>query len=85
LDDAITAIKQALAAPVGHRDGHWCVDLTCKKCYSADFRLKHTTPPAQRQWVGLSEDQRQQVRNICVIDIPAHVFYAIEAKLKENT
>ena len=45
--DAIhTTIKQALAATAGHRDGHWCVDLTCKKCYSADFRLKHTTPPA---------------------------------------
>jgi hypothetical protein len=43
---AITAIKQARAEPVGHRDGYWCADLTCKKCYSADFRLKHTTPPA---------------------------------------
>jgi hypothetical protein len=41
------AIEQALAAPAGHRDGHWCVDLTCKKCYSADFRFKHTTPLAQ--------------------------------------
>jgi hypothetical protein len=42
--------KKALAAqpaPAAHRDGHWCVDLTCKKCYSADFRLKHSaTPPA---------------------------------------
>jgi hypothetical protein len=51
--DAITAIKEALAAPVqepvAHRDGYWCVDLTCKKCYSADFRFKHTTPPAAQQ------------------------------------
>ena len=45
-DNELKAIKQAIAAPAGHRDGHWCVDLTCKKCYSADFRLKHTTPPA---------------------------------------
>jgi hypothetical protein len=46
----VAAIKQALAAPVqpvAHRDGFWCADLTCKKCYSADFRFKHTTPPAQ--------------------------------------
>jgi hypothetical protein len=55
---AITAIKQTRSAPVGHRDGHWCADLTCKKCYSADFRLKHTTPPAaQRQWVGLTDEE----------------------------
>ena len=47
--------RQALAAPVGHRDGHWCADLTCKKCYSADFRLKHTTPPAQPAPVLLTE------------------------------
>ena len=44
---AVAAIEQALAAPVVHRDGHWCMDLTCKKCYSADFRLKHTIPLAQ--------------------------------------
>ena len=48
---AITACEKALSAqpaPVAHRDGHWCVDLTCKKCYSADFRLKHSaTSPAQ--------------------------------------
>jgi hypothetical protein len=48
---AITACEKALSAqpaPAAHRDGHWCVDLTCKKCYSADFRLKHSaTSPAQ--------------------------------------
>jgi len=43
-----TAIKQALASPaqsepVAHRQGFWCADLTCKKCYSAEFRFKHTT------------------------------------------
>ena len=41
--------------------------------------------PAHRTWVGLNEDQRQQVRDICDANIPAHVFHAIEAKLKENT
>ena len=35
--------------PVGHREGYWCVDLTCKKCYSADFRLKHTPPQRTEQ------------------------------------
>jgi hypothetical protein len=42
----IERLKAAQAAPVAHRDGYWCVDLTCKKCYSADFRFKHHTPPA---------------------------------------
>jgi len=49
-DSAIKALEEALAKqkqgePVlliqSHRDGFWCADLTCKKCYSADFRFKH--------------------------------------------
>jgi len=42
--EAITAVKEALAQPeqlVAHREAFWCVDLTCKKCYGADFRFKH--------------------------------------------
>jgi len=46
----------ALAQPVQHREGHWCADLTCSRCYGADFRFKHTTPP-QRQWVGLTDEE----------------------------
>jgi len=57
---AIIAIKEALAQPaqepVGHRVGFWCADLTCNKCYSAEFRFKHTTPQ-QRPWVGLTEEE----------------------------
>ena len=70
VQSAITAIKEALAPtrtqcevqdeqsssqePVAHRDGFWCADLTCKKCYSADFRFKHTSPP-KRQPLTLNE------------------------------
>jgi hypothetical protein len=74
----------AQPAPVGHRDGHWCVNLTCKKCYSADFRLKHTAPPAaQRQWVGLTDEEVMQTMS----GNWTSQFYfarAIEAKLKEK-
>ena len=59
---------QALAAPVGHRDGHWCADLTCKKCYSADFRLKHTTPPAapaQPAPIPLTDEQLNDLADRC--------------------
>jgi hypothetical protein len=68
--NAITAIEEALAQPeqlVAHREGFWCVDLTCKKCYSADFRFKHkssvdkkslTTPaqPEQEALYGMNQD-----------------------------
>ena len=51
------AEQPAQQEPVAHRDGFWCADLTCKKCYSADFRFKHKnsvvneslTTPAQRK------------------------------------
>ena len=42
-------LAQPEQEPVGHREGYWCVDLTCKKCYSADFRLKHTPPQRTEQ------------------------------------
>jgi hypothetical protein len=51
VNQTITAIREALAQPVQHREGHWCADLTCSKCYSADFRLKHTAPPLPVQQV----------------------------------
>ena len=62
-----------------HRDGFWCVDLTCAKCYSADFRLKHTTPP-QRTWVGLTNQERSE----CWDTIPERAMKKVEAKLKEK-
>jgi hypothetical protein len=51
--ETITAIKEALAQPVQHREGHWCADLTCSRCYSADFRFKHTTPPLPERQRGM--------------------------------
>ena len=54
---AMRAVAQPEQKPLlliqSHRDGYWCVDLTCKKCYAADFRFKHTPP--QRTWVGLTD------------------------------
>ena len=35
-----------------HRENFWCEDLTCKKCYGADFRFKHAPP-------------KQEARNFC--------------------
>jgi len=78
VDKAIKALEEALAKqeqdePVfliqSHRDGFWCEDLTCKKCYSADFRFKHKnsvdkeslTTSQQRTWVGLTDEQKQEL------------------------
>jgi len=60
-----------------HRDGFWCVDLTCKKCYGADFRFKHV--PQQRPWVGLTDED---CKNMSEGD-RAFVMW-VEAKLKQK-
>jgi hypothetical protein len=39
----------ALEGKTAHREGYWCEDLTCSKCYSADFRFKHTPPERRLQ------------------------------------
>jgi len=73
--------------PVAHRDGYWCADLTCKKCYSADFHLKHTPHPPQRTWQGLTDEE---IKTICLDNgwdsswQSLRFAQAIEAKLKEK-
>jgi hypothetical protein len=51
---------QPVQEPVGHRVGFWCADLTCNKCYIAEFRFKHTTPQ-QRPWVGLTQQEENEI------------------------
>jgi hypothetical protein len=90
--EAIKAGKQAIAdlenqEPVAHRDGYWCASLTCKKCYSADFRLKHTTHPPQRTWQGLTNNELQPIADEYRILFGSWVedfARAIEAKLKDK-
>jgi hypothetical protein len=42
------------------------------------------THPPQRTWVGLSEQQRNDIENDFEVVVSKHVFNAIEAKLKEK-
>lgn len=75
--NAITAIKEALAQPavteshkqefVRHRDGYWCDDLTCKKCYSADFRFKHKNSVDKESLT--TEAQRKPLTTMEVYDV----------------
>jgi hypothetical protein len=62
---AIAAIKEALAQPeqlVAHREAFWCVDLTCKKCYGADFRFKHKSSVDKK---SLTTPAQSEERNFC--------------------
>ena len=44
----------------------------------------YTSPPAQRTWVGLTDEEREQHRNDWHSNIHDKEFRAIEAKLKEK-
>jgi len=48
--------------PVAHREAFWCVDLTCKKCYGADFRFKHKSSVDKE---SLTTPAQPEERNFC--------------------
>ena len=90
---AITAIKQALAAPVQEpvatvtsESGN--PDVTMSWWHEPPLPVGtklYTTPPAaNRQWIGLTEDEREQHRDDWRSNIHDKEFRAIEAKLKEK-
>jgi hypothetical protein len=74
---AITAIKQALAAPVQEPVAIGWDTKTDTPI------MGYTTPPAaQRQWVGLTDEERDDVLDIYIT--AEGRARAIEAKLKEK-
>jgi len=102
---AITAIKQALAAPVQEPvafkqflfDVHTAAGLVThgKQCKALGERLgegvmryMETPPAAQRQWVGLTDEEIVLICGECAASAHRHddISYAraIEAKLKEK-
>jgi len=64
-----------------HSDGFWCADLTCNKCYSADFRFKHASSP-QRTWVGLTSEDYNEIFEKARTG--EHAVQLAEAKLRGN-
>jgi len=99
---AITAIKQALAAPVqepvnitqiaelhGRRVGNlWHFDDLALSIFASKVIGLTTTPPAaQRQWVGLTDEEIDSVQRQYIQQMmpgSRHFARAIEAKLKEK-
>ena len=83
---AIAAIRETLAQPAQeplvliqtHREGNWCDDLTCRKCYGADFRFKHQ----KRPWVGLTGQEKALIASVS-LDVYDAV-HRTDAKLKEK-
>ena len=82
-DKAITAIKAALEAK--DEPDQYAMDIECTKCGAKQSGVLtvHTTPP-QRTWVGLTDEEidnitaqklKWQILDLCL---------AIEAKLKEK-
>ena len=64
-DEVLTTGKEALTQPeqlVAHREAFWCVDLTCKKCYGADFRFKHKSSVDKK---SLTTPAQPEERNFC--------------------
>jgi hypothetical protein len=96
---AITAIKQALAAPPVQEPVAWRYDLKQTGSFAGTsteysrIKLKigenwtplYTTPPAaNRPWVGLTEQERNEIEDYCEMIVGKPAFEAIEAKLKEK-
>jgi hypothetical protein len=97
INQAITAIKQALAAPV-QEPVAWGVfeggnlhdmfftkeeadNMAHLKGLHAEIRPLTTPPAAQRQWVGLTDKEIEKLRESFAT---RYAIEAIEAKLKEK-
>ncbi|CAB4131339.1 hypothetical protein UFOVP121_82 [uncultured Caudovirales phage] len=91
------ALNASLAEPPAHQEPVAWMWVTGGKPHYVTFggansdTPKHwivlplyTSPPAQRTWVGLTDDERKEAFQSCEIKTPAEFLKAIEAKLKEK-
>ena len=78
----IEALKLALDALENHEGNYKLGDAGCDRHEAAITAIKEAL--AQRTWVGLTEQQRNDIENDFEVFISIHVFDAIEAKLKDK-
>ncbi len=81
---------EELTEPVDYTDDSvtWC----WHQIYDSDVRYVRedippnvaTPPAAKRQWVGLTEQERNDIEDYCEMIVGKPAFEAIEAKLKEK-
>jgi hypothetical protein len=89
-DRQITAIKQVLAAhPPQRTEQEPTPKIKYKMIVIDDLHpqgipVEQWVNQAQRTWVGLTEQQRNDIEDACEIIIGKPAFDAIEAKLKEK-
>jgi hypothetical protein len=78
---AIEAEKQEPVAWCRYEDGMWVYYET--KAWD-DLQPLYTHPQPKREWVGLTEQDKEDTMEWLGHDVSSQVFYAIEAKLKEK-
>jgi hypothetical protein len=98
-EKAITAIKQARSAPVQEQRPYayanpndLCADTAFRWCEIGEFTMPvYTTPPAAREWVGLTDEEVNDCikfprRNLLARDgtTSQRIARAIETKLREK-
>jgi hypothetical protein len=94
-NDAITAIQQALAAPVQEPVVYcdlenwltgkvWADDVFSNIQHKGWSPLYTTPPAAQRQWAGLTDEEKRQIFEREDYQGWLDYINAIEAKLKER-
>jgi hypothetical protein len=81
-DQAITAIKEALAQPEQHQD--WCASLTQMLMSMPPKPAPCNCNPLKREWVGLTDAQWQIFADTLECFITRKQKDIIEAKLKEQ-
>jgi len=87
--DALAILEKALAQPEQEPFCFFYVEngeeyFAPKGAYVPDNAQPLYTATPQRTWVGLTEQQRNDIENDFEVFISIHVFDAIEAKLKDK-
>jgi len=86
VDKAVNRMAQPEQEPSGHfLDFAYSDSIAYVHVYD-QFRKgqQFYKAPPQRKWVGLTEQQRNDIENDFEVFISIHVFDAIEAKLKQK-